>query len=271
MDWRRQACMCHGGPRDHGDRVLVRDDEDFDIERTIFHTVQDAAMRRGIRRRFGVTLHWDDRIVEELSQLCGTLPATVPVDDGIRAFMADECDFKLEHADGSFMDHLVFCHDYCALHYKAGSPRVLLLHSALGATTNLLPVHKSKVPRLAELLSPLEMQHVEAFPAMQRLLNNFFLLDALERNVSRLRYLEGITFRRVVDNVAMRLDAEQLWTHLNYQLIHALDFLPARDWAGQASAPSFQGERISLDTVARWAAADPQRAARREHLREYTQ
>jgi hypothetical protein len=24
----------------------------------------------------------------------------------------DECDFSQEHADGSFLDHLHFCHDY---------------------------------------------------------------------------------------------------------------------------------------------------------------
>ena len=50
------------------------------------------------------------------------------------------CQVKAEHADGSFMDHLLFCHDYCAVHFKGHSPRVLLLHSILGVGTNIFPI-----------------------------------------------------------------------------------------------------------------------------------
>ena len=44
--------------------------------------------------------------------------------------MEHECDFKCEHADGSFMDHLYFCVDYCRLHYSKQSPRVRGLATA---------------------------------------------------------------------------------------------------------------------------------------------
>ena len=32
-------------------------------------------------------------------------------------FMHEECDFSMEHADGTFLEHLLFCHDYAARHY----------------------------------------------------------------------------------------------------------------------------------------------------------
>lgn len=32
------------------------------------------------------------------------------------------------------------------------------------------------------------------------------------------------------DNAALHLTAEQFWVHLNYQIIHFLDFLPADSW-----------------------------------------
>lgn len=42
----------------------------------------------------------------------------------------DSAELKaMEHADGSFLEHLVFCHDYAARYYPEHSPNVALLHS----------------------------------------------------------------------------------------------------------------------------------------------
>ena len=40
-----------------------------------------------------------------------SVPRSVSDDAPLFRFMAEECDFSLEHADGSFMDHLHFCAD----------------------------------------------------------------------------------------------------------------------------------------------------------------
>ena len=63
-------------------------------------------------------------------------------------FMFTECDFSIEHADGSFLDHLHFCHDYTAVHFSSASPRVMLLHSIMGVGTNCFPMGIEKLPTL---------------------------------------------------------------------------------------------------------------------------
>lgn len=64
------------------------------------------------------------------------------------------------------MDHLHFCRDYSAAHYKGHSPTPLLLHSICGVATNLFPMEPAKLPQLAKLLTPDELTHVTAFPSV---------------------------------------------------------------------------------------------------------
>ena len=40
---------------------------------------------------------------------------------------------------------------------------------------------------------------------------------------------------RVIDNATISLSAAEFWVHLNYHLIHLLDFLPAALWQLQAN------------------------------------
>jgi hypothetical protein len=68
-------------------------------------------------------------------------------------FMENQCNFKMEHADGSFMDHLFFCRDFSAVHYPQISPKILFLHSILGVGTNFFPMEVGKVPMLKGLLT----------------------------------------------------------------------------------------------------------------------
>ena len=44
---------------------------------------------------------------------------------------------------------------------------------------------------------------------------------------SALRRLRAITYFRVMDNLEVTMAGATFWEHLNYQLIHLLDFLPA--------------------------------------------
>ena len=145
--------------------------------------------------------------------------------------MNEECDFAVEHADGSFMDHLKFCFEYSHAHFPNKSPRVLLLHSIMGVGTNFFPMDASKIPKLHALVTEEEFQHIQIFPTMLRLLQSGLLMDdLLEQSKEQLDQLASFTCHRVIDNKKVTVTAEQFFDHLNYQLIHLLDFLPCSSW-----------------------------------------
>ena len=114
--------------------------------------------------------HWSEDATSAVDARWSSVPAMPALSRPLLDFMMDECDFKIEHADGSFMDHLQFCYEYCAAHYRGKSPRVLLLHSVLGVGTNYFPCDTTKIPALRALLTPEEFVHVEAFPSLLRLI-----------------------------------------------------------------------------------------------------
>ena len=107
----------------------------------------------------------------------------------------------------------------------------MLLHSIMGVGTNCFPMALEKLPALRDLLSTDEMRHVEAFPTVLRLLIHGPLLQELSCcDANRLRQLRGLRMRRLLDNAPISLTGEELWVHLNLQMIHSLDFLPAGGW-----------------------------------------
>ena len=103
----------------------------------------------------------------------------------------------------------------------------MLLHSIMGVGTNLFPMEKKKSGALAKLITEDEMAHVQAFPSVLRLLVHGPLLTELQGEMGDVVALD---FHRLLDNERISLTREQLWVHLNFQLIHAIDFLPAAAW-----------------------------------------
>ncbi|MEZ5739066.1 MAG: hypothetical protein R3E68_06080 [Burkholderiaceae bacterium] len=154
--------------------------------------------------------------------------------------MIDECDFSMEHADGTFLEHLVFCHHYAARHYPRHSPNVALLHSILGTATNTFAMQAAKLPRLKTLLTEFEAIHVETFPSILRLLYNDELLGELDQNLHRLRDLRALHFYRVIDNEPLTIDAANFWINLNYHLMHFVDFMPCANWPTHRTDPLLQ-------------------------------
>jgi hypothetical protein len=154
-------------------------------------------------------------------------------------FLIRECDFNVEHADGSFLDHLYFCFEYSAQHYPQHSPLVMLLHSILGTGTNTFAMTADKIPSLRPLMTPWEWIQVEAFPSLLRLLYVGSLREELRRNAYRTNQMASITFHRVIDNAPIAMSGEDFWIALNYQLIHLIDFLPAANWSVHQNDISF--------------------------------
>ncbi|MEL6547599.1 MAG: hypothetical protein AAFQ82_23450 [Myxococcota bacterium] len=236
----RKAAIVVGGPTDYAGQVSVVPMKDFDMGKTIFAGVKGALPRLVLKARLAVEAVFDGAraagIESDYSAHTSARPAPT-VDPKITDFLVKECDFSMEHADGSFLQHLFFCHDYSAEHFPEYSPNVALLHSILGTATNLFPMDVEKLPKLQALLSDFEAKQVDAFPSMLRLFYDGKLLPELRDNLHRLGQLESIRFHRVIDNKPIELSAEDFWISLNYHLMHFVDFAPAANWSSHADDP----------------------------------
>lgn len=238
----RQAAIAFGGATDHAGSVRIGPIAGFDLNRTIFNTLEGAAARFVMRTRIAKQVYWQEETALRVQQAYDSTSASNPlpaIDEALMRFMVEECDFDVEHADGSFLDHLYFCFEYSFQHYPQHSPLVMLLHSILGTGTNTFAMGADKIPALQPLMSKVEWQHVQAFPSILRLLYGQELRHELRNNLNRADKLESVRFHRVIDNEEISLSGDEFWVHLNYQLIHLIDFLPVANWSVQANDTSF--------------------------------
>ena len=243
FNYQRKAAMAWARGVDHAGDVEVKPTQDFDLNRTIFTTLEGKLPRAVIGAKISKSVFWSDKAIAKIEDAYQAMrsQATIPdVDPRLLDFMVDECDFSMEHADGTFLEHLVFCHDYSALHFPEYSPTVMLLHSILGTGTNTFAMEASKIDALKALLDDFEFIHIEAFPSILRLLANLDLLDELNANLHRLNELKEIEFYRVIDNQPLKMSAEDFWIQLNYQLVHYIDFLPVANWGAYKADPLIQ-------------------------------
>ncbi len=254
LNLQRKAAIAHGKATDHAGRVRVAPMDGFDMGRTIFGDLKGAVPRMFMKAKLATEVFWSDAAILDIeaaydaSERANPTPA---VDQRLIDFMVDECDFSMEHADGSFLQHLVFCHDYSVKHYPEHSANVALLHSILGTATNTFAMDVAKLPKLRELLTDFEALHVEAFPSILRLFYDGALLPELTANLGRLDQLKALRFHRVIDNESMTLDAPNLWINFNYHLMHFVDFMPAANWAAHGSDPLLTQFRALSDFLDR--------------------
>jgi len=245
LNLQRKAAIIGGGAFDHAGRVQVTRMADFDMNRTIFGGLEGIG-RKFMDEKLAKEAAWEDVAAADVESAYAEAEAAPRIDQRLVDFMVDECDFSMEHADGTFLEHLVFCHDYAARYYAEHSPNVALLHSILGTATNTFAMDAAKIPKLKALLTDFEALHVETFPSILRLLYNDDLLQELEQNMHRLAQLEALHFHRVIDNEPLTIDAENLWVNLNYHLMHFVDFMPAANWSTHRADPLMQMfERLS--------------------------
>jgi len=255
----RKAAIAYAGARDHKGKVEVKPIANFDIDRTIFQTLQSPAARYVVRHRVGKDVSWhsdasaDVQAAYERATADLELPA---VPEALATFLVQECDFDVEHADGSFLDHLYFCFEYTAKYYPAGSPMVMLLHSILGTGTNTFAMEAGKIPQLEPLLSPSDFLQIAAFPSVLRLLYSGELREELHQNMGR--SMKAISMRRVIDNEPLELTGEEFWEAMNYQLIHLVDFMPVANWSAHRSDTSYILFRQVFDLMDRANAIEAQ-------------
>jgi hypothetical protein len=242
LNLQRKAALAHGGAVDHAGRVEIVPMHDFDMSRTIFGGLTGLP-RKVMEEKLNKEAVWSDAAAADVASAFADMEASHPVptiDQRLVDFMVNECDFSMEHADGTFLEHLVFCHDYAARHYPEHSPNVALLHSILGTATNTFAMDAAKIPQLKSLLTDDEATQVEAFPSVLRLFYDGALLDELDQNLHRLDQLQALHCHRVIDNEPLTIDAEQFWVNLNFHLMHFVDFMPAANWSTHRSDPLLQ-------------------------------
>ncbi len=239
-NYQRKAAIARGGAVEHTGEVEVRPLADFDLGRTIFQTLEGRLARFVIAQRIAKEVRWPEPAAQRVAAAYTAGQAPLPeVSPALRQFLVDECDFDVEHADGSFLDHLYFCFEYGARHYPERSPLVLLLHSILGTGTNTFAMDKAKIPALRELVSPFEWAQIEAFPSVLRLLYAGDLRRELWAKVDQAGALREVRFQRVIDNAPITMSGADFWIALNYQLIHLVDFMPAANWAVHQNDTSY--------------------------------
>ncbi|TNE86399.1 MAG: hypothetical protein EP330_21910 [Deltaproteobacteria bacterium] len=250
--YQRKAAIAFGGAFDHTGKVQVEGIPNFDLDRTIFQTLEGTAARKVMAARVGKEVHWDEAPAAEVQKAYDETREKVelpPIDPALLGFMIEECDFDVEHADGSFLDHLYFGYEYTVQHYPQHSALVMLLHSILGTGTNTFAMTADKMPRLRELMDDFEWRQVEAFPSILRLLYAGPLREELRANTHRADDLVSIKMHRVIDNEPIEMTGEDLWIALNYQLIHLVDFLPVSNWSTHQNDTSFIIFRDLFDMV----------------------
>lgn len=237
----RKAAIAQAAALEHTSKVTVEPIEGFDLDRTIFQTLEGKAARYVMRKRIAKDVHWNEADAQQISAAYEALQQTPlpPVDPELLRFLVEECDFDVEHADGSFLDHLYFCYEYSARHYPQRSPLVMLLHSILGTGTNTFAMPAEKIDALKALLSPFDWAHTEAFPSVLRLLYAGPLRRELRENLHRADALRELRCHRVIDDAPITLSGDDVWIALNYQLIHLVDFLPVANWPVHQNDTSF--------------------------------
>lgn len=242
LNLQRKAAIAAGGAVDHAGRVSVRRMENFDMSKTIFGGLEGVP-KMFMEEKLAKEPVWNADASVSVESSYAEFEAANPapaIDQALVDFMVDECDFSMEHADGTFLEHLVFCHDYAARHYPEHSPNVALLHSILGTGTNTFAMKAEQIPTLNALLTDFEAEQIAVFPSTLRLFYDGFFLAELEQNIGRLDKLDSLELRRVIDNEPLKIDAEAMWINLNYHLMHFVDFMPAANWSIHSADPLLQ-------------------------------
>ena len=143
----RKYTIVHGACKDHAGSVNVHPLSDFDLDNTIFTTLEGKLPRLFMTAKIAKEASWNVEAEQSIQAAYAQLKENFVVPElnqDLLHFMETECDFSAEHADGSFMEHLVYGYEYGLRHYPDHSPLVMLLHSIMGTATNTFAMEASK-------------------------------------------------------------------------------------------------------------------------------
>jgi hypothetical protein len=236
----RKSAIAYAGARDYTGHVDIKPIAGFDLNRTIFQTLESPIARYIMTQRVGKHIDWHTETAGQVQTAYASATESLElpeVSPALMDFLVTECNFDVEHADGSFLDHLYFCFEYTLKYYPQGLPLVMLLHSILGTGTNTFAMSADKIPALQALMTEQEWVQTEAFPSVLRLLYDGGLRRELWQNLGR--NIRSISMQRVIDNAPISLTGDEFWEAMNYQLIHLVDFMPVANWAVHQNDTSY--------------------------------
>jgi hypothetical protein len=116
----RKAAIARGAAPEHSGKVLIEPIPNFDLNHTIFKPLEGKAARFVMITRVGKQARWDaatTKAVQAEYAAARAAHALPGVTTALMDFLVSKCDFNVEHADGSFLDHLHFCFEYTVQHY----------------------------------------------------------------------------------------------------------------------------------------------------------
>ena len=87
LDIRRQAQVALGGCRDHAGEVILQRIPDFDLNRTIFRTVEGFVPRLVIGSKIGVQAYWSDVASRSIIRLYQLVPSPPSLNSALVTFM----------------------------------------------------------------------------------------------------------------------------------------------------------------------------------------
>jgi len=114
LNLQRKSAIAQGGAFDLAGQVEVVRLKNLELERTIFGDLKGLP-RMFMAEKLGKDAVWPQSVATAVEDKYSKTSCTAPpIDQRLVDFMQNECDFSMVHADGSFLEHLVFCHDYAA-------------------------------------------------------------------------------------------------------------------------------------------------------------
>ena len=136
----KEGGIAWGKGTDHAGKVYVKPLKQFNLNKTIFSTLEGKLARLLVQSKIAKAVYWDEKasvsIEKDFQDVMGKAQIP-PIKPELIEFLHRECDFSSEHADGSFLEHLVFCYEYSAVYFPEQPPLVMLLHSILGTGQTL--------------------------------------------------------------------------------------------------------------------------------------
>eukprot|EP00439_Symbiodinium_sp_Y106_P082151 s1078_g21.t1 len=108
LDLRRKAQIARGRPSDHGTDVAVQPSRDFDLDKTIFRTLDTTLARLATKDRMGIEasckewnsceVFWTEDAARRIEGAFAALPAAPAHEQALLDFMRDDCDFRPGHS-----------------------------------------------------------------------------------------------------------------------------------------------------------------------------
>ena len=90
LDPKRKAWIAGGGPRDHTKEVKVTMNEDFDLNKTIFKSVNGFLGRSVLTDSYGKKIEWSEDALKRIIESAALIPTAPAHDDALVQFMYSE-------------------------------------------------------------------------------------------------------------------------------------------------------------------------------------